>query len=124
MYLTNTANNGIIYDKAVTVDYKNEKKILELIKKVKDLNEQERNLNRQKLENVILSIKQKFFIESQIHEPMLTVTFGGVTTTIQNITADTLKGKIIFYKSLCVERLMEKCGKEFNKIIKEHNLEV
>lgn len=122
--LTNTTNNGTIYNEVITMHYNNEKEVLELIKDIKDLNTQERNFNRQKLESVILSVKQKFFIESHAYESMSAVISGGVTTNIQNLTDDTLKGKIPYYKSLCVERLMEKCGKEFNKIVKENNLEV
>ena len=50
---------------------------------------------------------------------------NGSFSSIDNVSDDDLKNKIPYYKSLCIDDLMKKCGYEkYNEIIEKYELEV
>ena len=50
---------------------------------------------------------------------------NGSFSSIDNVSDDDLKNKIPYYKSLCIDDLIKKCGHEkYNEIVEKYELEV
>ena len=106
-------------------ELKKQKEVIEFIKDIKDLTEQQKNPTRDGMEKVILNIKNKYIIEVEMYELLSVIKNNGVLTNIKNISNDNLYSKLQSYKEFVIMKFIEKYGKEnFNKIVKEYELEV
>lgn len=106
-------------------ELKKEKEVLDFIKDIKDLTEQQKNPTRDGIEKIILSIKDKYKLETEVFEKTSAIINNGVLTDIKNISNDILYGKLQSYKEIVIIKFIEKYGKEnYNEVVKEYKLEV
>ena len=106
-------------------ELKNQKEIVDFVKDIRDLTEQQRNPTRDGMENVILNIKNKYKIETEVFERSTAVATNGIMTDIKNISNDVLYNRLAVYKEIIVLRFVEKHGNEmFNNLVKVYKLEV
>ncbi|MBP3255311.1 MAG: hypothetical protein J6M60_02330 [Clostridia bacterium] len=104
------------------MDYEHNKEIMELIKNIKEINEQMYNPN-EKIRKILMEIQEKMKEESSTFE-LISVN-GDISkiTTIDNIDINILYSKLPFYKSLCEAKLLEKCGRKlYDEICKKENI--
>ena len=101
------------------------KKIKELIDNIKDLNSFKANFDRKKLEDLLLKLQTKYLDKSLVFELSYLTNPNSSFSSIDNVSDDDLKNKIPYYKSLCIDELMKKCGHEkYNEIVEKYELEV
>ena len=85
------------------------KKIKELIDNIKDLND----------------LKTKYLAKSLVFELSYLTNPNGSFSSIDKVSDDDLKNKIPYYKSLCIDDLIKKCGHDkCNEIVEKYELEV
>ena len=102
-----------------------QKEVIDFVKDIRDLTEQQKNPTRDGMENVILNIKNKYKIETEVFERATAVAIKGVMTDIKNISNDVLYNRLNAYKEIIVLKFIEKYGNEmFNILVKEYELEV
>ena len=102
-----------------------QKEIIDFVKDIKDLTDQQKNPTRDGMEKVILNIKNKYKIETEVFERSTAVATNGIMTDIKNISNDVLYNRLAAYKEIIVLRFVEKHGNEmFNNLVKEYKLEV
>ena len=65
-----------------------QKEIIDFVKDIKDLTDQQKNPTRDGMENVILNIKNKYKIETEVFERSTAVATNGIMTDIKNISND------------------------------------
>lgn len=96
----------------------NEKEIIETIKKVVDIQEQQMNPNRKKIEELLKKAQKDFPIESVAFEVGQSDNKGLVS--IENIDINVLYNKLPYYKFLYLKKLKDKIDeKEYNEILKK-----
>lgn len=106
-------------------ELKKQKDVIDFIKDIKDLTEQQINPTREGMEKVILNIKNKYIFETEMFEMTSAITKNGVITNIKNISNNELYNKLQSYKEIVISKFVEKYGREiFNKAMKEYKLEV
>ena len=106
-------------------ELKNQKEIVDFVKDIRDLTEQQKNPTRDGMENVILNIKNKYKIETEVFERSTAVATNGVMTNIKNISNDILYNRLKAYKEIIILKFVDKYGNEMiNNIVKEYELEV
>ena len=99
-----------------------EKEIIETIKDIVDIQEQQINPNRKNIEEILKKAKRDFFVESAIFE------IGGADNRgllpIEDIDSNVLYNKLPYYKSLYLKKLKDKIDdeKKYNEILKENNI--
>ena len=97
----------------------------QLIDDVKDLNSLIVNFDRKKLEDLLLKLQTKYLDKSLVFELSYLTNPNGSFSSIDNVSDDDLKNKIPYYKSLCIDDLIKKCGREkYNEIVEKYELEV
>lgn len=102
-----------------------QKEIIDFVKDIKDLTDQQKNPTRDGMEKVILNIKNKYRIETEVFEKSTAVATNGVMTDIKNISNDVLFNRLTAYKEIIILKFIEKYGNQmFNNIVKEYKLEV
>ena len=106
-------------------ELKNQKEIIDFVKDIKDLTEQQKNPTRDGMENVILNIKNKYKIETEVFERSTALATNGVMTNIKNISNDVLYNRLKAYKEIIILKIIDKYGNEIlNNIVEEYKLEV
>ena len=106
-------------------DINKQKEIIDFVKDIKDLTEQQKNPTRDGMENVILNIKNKYKIETEVFERTTAVASNGVMTDIKNISNEVLYNRLTAYKKIIVLKFVENNGNEiFNNVVKKYKLEV
>ena len=106
-------------------ELKNQKEIVDFVKDIKDLTEQQKNPTRDGMENVILNIKNKYKIETEVFERSTALATHGVMTDIKNISNDVLYNRLKAYKEIIILKIIDKYGNEIlNNIVEEYKLEV
>ena len=106
-------------------ELKNQKEIVDFVKDIRDLTEQQKNPTRDGMENVILNIKNKYKIETEVFERSTAVATNGVMTNIKNISSDVLYNRLAAYKKIIVLKFVDKYGNEMlTNIVKEYELEM
>ena len=106
-------------------ELQNQKEIIDFVKDIKDLTEQQKNPTRDGMENVILNIKNKYKIEIEVFERSTALATNGVMTDIKNISNDVLYNRLKAYKEIIILKIIDKYGNEFlNNIVEEYKLEV
>ena len=101
------------------------KEIKELIDDIKDLNNLIVNFDRKKLEDLLIKLQTKYLDKSLVFELSYLTNPNGSFSSIDNVSDDDLKNKIPYYKSLCIDDLIKKCGREkYNEIVEKYELEV
>ena len=106
-------------------ELKNQKEIIDFVKDIKDLTEQQKNPTRDGMENVILNIKNKYKIETEVFERSTALATNGVMTDIKNISNDVLYNRLKAYKEIIILKIIDKYGNEIlNNIVEEYKLEV
>ena len=104
------------------MNYKENKEIMDLVKSIKEINQQIVNPDNN-IRKVIADAQQQVKKESLILENTLAIKNNAGITSIENIDVNVLYNRLIDYKVLCINKLKEKCEKEvFDEIIKENNL--
>ena len=94
------------------------KEIKELVDNIKDLNSLIVNFDRKKLEDLLLKLQTKYLDKSLVFELSYLTNPNGSFSSIDNVSDDDLKNKIPYYKSLCIDDLIKKCGREkYNEIV-------
>ena len=107
------------------MDIAKTKEVKEIIDNIKELNKQEKYFDRKKLEEVLLKLQNKYFDKSLTFELSYLTNPNASFSSIDKVSDNDLKNKIPYYKSLCLEDLINKCGREkYNEIVKEYELEV
>lgn len=99
-----------------------EKEIIETIKDIVDIQEQQINPNRKNIEEILKKAKRDFFVESAIFEICGADNRG--LLPIENIDSNVLYNKLPYYKSLYLEKLKDKLDDEikYNEIMKKYNI--
>jgi len=106
-------------------ELKNQKEIVDFVKDIRDLTGQQKNPTRDGMENVILNIKNKYKIETEVFERSTAVATNGVMTNIKNISSDVLYNRLDAYKEIIILKFVDKYGNEMlTNIVKEYELEV
>ena len=106
-------------------ELQNQKEIIDFVKDIKDLTEQQKNPTRDGMENVILNIKNKYKIETEVFERSTALATNGVMTDIKNISNDVLYNRLKAYKEIIILKIIDKYGNEnLNNIVEEYKLEV
>ena len=106
-------------------ELKNQKEIIDFVKDIKDLTEQQKNPTRDGMEHIILSIKNKYKIETEVFEKTTAFATNGVMTEIKNISNDILYNRLKVYKEIIILKFVDKYGNEMlTNIVKEYELEV
>lgn len=106
-------------------DINKQKEIIDFVKDIKDLTDQQKKPTRHGMENAILNIKNKYKIETEVFERTTAVASNGVMTDIKNISNEVLYNRLTAYKRIIVLKFVEKHGNEiFNNVVKEYKLEV
>lgn len=106
-------------------ELQNQKEISDFVKDIKDLTEQQKNPTRDGMENVILNIKNKYKIETEVFERSTALATNGVMTDIKNISNDVLYNRLKAYKEIIILKIIDKYGNEIlNNIVEEYKLEV
>lgn len=101
------------------------KEIKELIDNIKDLNDLRINFDRKKLEDLLLKLQTKYLDKSLVFELSYLTNPNGSFSSIDKVSDDDLKNKIPYYKSLCIDNLINKCGHDkYNEIVEKYELEV
>ena len=101
------------------------KEIKELIDNIKDLNSLKVNFDRKELEDLLLKLQKKYLAKSLIFELSYLINPNGSFSSIDNVSDNDLKNKIPYYKSLCIDNLIKKCGHEkYNEIVEKYELEM
>ena len=110
----------------MNIDYISEQKeIIDFVKDIKDLTDQQKNPTRDRMENVILNIKNKYKIETEVFERSTAVATNGAMTDIKNLSNDALYNRLTAYKEIIILKFVEKHGNEmFNNLVNEYKLEV
>lgn len=107
------------------MDIAKTKEVKEIIDNIKELNKQEKDFDRKKLEEVLLKLQNKYFDKSITFELSYLTNPNASFSSIDRVPDNDLKNKIPYYKALCLEDLINKCGREkYNEIVKEYELEV
>jgi len=106
-------------------ELKNQKEIIDFVKDIEDLTKQQKNPTRDGMENVILNIKNKYKIETEVFERSTALATNGVMTDIKNISNDVLYNRLKAYKEIIILKIIDKYGNEIlNNIVEEYKLEV
>ena len=106
-------------------ELKNQKEIIDFVKDIKDLTEQQKNPTRDGMEHIILSIKNKYKIETEVFEKTTAFATNGVMTEIKNISNDILYNRLKVYKEIIILKFVDKYGNEMlTNIVKDYELEV
>ena len=106
-------------------ELKNQKEIVDFVKDIRDLTEQQKNPTRDGMENVILNIKNKYKIETEVFERSTALATNGVMTDIKSISNDVLYNRLKAYKEIIILKIIDKYGNEIlNNIVEEYKLEV
>ena len=106
-------------------ELQNQKEIIDFVKDIKYLTEQQKNPTRDGMENVILNIKNKYKIETEVFERSTALATNGVMTDIKNISNDVLYNRLKAYKEIIILKIIDKYGNEIlNNIVEEYKLEV
>ena len=106
-------------------ELKRQKEIVDFIKDIRDLTEQQKNPTRDGMEHIILSIKNKYKIETAVFEKTTAFATNGVMTDIKNISNDVLYNRLKAYKEIIILKFVDKYGNEMlTNIVKEYELEV
>lgn len=101
------------------------KEIKELIDNIKDLNDLKINFDRKMLEDLLLKLQTKYLDKSLVFELSYLTNPNGSFSSIDKVSDDDLKNKIPYYKSLCIDDLINKCGHDkYNEIVEKYELEV
>lgn len=107
------------------MDLQETKEIKELTDDIKDLNSLKVNFDRKKLEDLLLKLQKKYLAKSLVFELSYLTNPNGSFSSIDNVSDNDLKNKIPYYKSLCIDNLIKKCGHEkYNEIVEKYELEV
>ena len=107
------------------MDIAETKEVKEIVDNIKELNKQEKEFERKKLEEVLLKLQNKYLDKSLAFELSYMTNPNGTFSSIDKISDDILRNKIPYYKALCLEDLINKCGQEkYNEIVSEYELEV
>ena len=104
--------------------YLNIKEVEEIVDNIKELNELERRFNRNNLEELLLKLQNKYLDKSLAFELSYLTRPNGGFSSINNVSDYDLINKIPYYKSLCIEELMKKCGQKYNEIVEQYEMEV
>ena len=106
-------------------ELQNQKEIIDFAKDIEDLTKQQKNPTRDGMENVILNIKNKYKIETEVFERSTALATNGVMTDIKNISNDVLYNRLKAYKEIIILKFVDKYGNEIlNNIVEEYKLEV
>lgn len=104
------------------MNYKEDKEISDLIKHIKDINKQMQNPNNE-IRNVITDIQKSLPKESITFELLSSQGHNTKLISIDNIDINVLYQKLPAYKTMCQDRLIEKCGQKiYEEIIREEKL--
>ena len=123
--MTNTTDNGIIQTELKIMELIEINEIKELIDNIKDLNDLKINFDRKKLEDLLLKLQTKYLDKSLVFELSYLTNPNGSFSSIDKVSDDDLKNKIPYYKSLCIDDLIKKCGHDkYNEIVEKYELEV
>lgn len=106
-------------------ELKKQKEVIDFIKDIKDLTDQQKSPTRDGIEKVILNIRNKYIFDSELSERIDAIVTNGKMTDIKNISDDVLYRKLQSYKAIVIKNFIDKYGEEnLNEIIKEYELEV
>ena len=91
------------------------RQILDIIKDIKDIDIQINNPTDEGVKEVILNVKNKLPIDTIMFEEKLSILSKGKLTNIDNVSFSELYNRLPYYRGLCVNYLMNICGKEVYK---------
>lgn len=110
------------------MEIKIQKDILDIIKDIKDIDEQlnSSELNREKIQKITLKAKTKFSSETMTYELSCSAISGKSIEPIGDISSECLLNRFPLYRSLYLNELRKKCKdeEEYYEVLKEHQINV